>query len=120
MRVRSGLVKPRTQFLESNGSCSGFTVIELLIVLAVFMTLMAIAIPNLLAAKESSQYARAVADIRTIGGQVMVYRITHDDTNPDSLADIGYGSLKDPWGNPYEYLDFADTKGKGKMRKDHF
>ena len=39
---------------------------------------------------------------------------------PDTLAQVGYDSLLDPWGNPYQYLNFADTKGKGKMRKDRF
>ena len=23
-----------------------------------------------------------------------------------------------PWGQPYQYLNFADTNGKGKMRKE--
>jgi len=40
---------------------------------------------------------------------------------PDSLNDLGLGDLKDPWGNPYEYLRIAggNLKGKGKLRKDH-
>ena len=84
------------------------------------MTLAAISVPRLQAAKESAKNARAIADIHTLGGQIIVYQITHDDLTPDSLDEIGYGDLKDPWGNPYQYLSFADTKGKGKMRKDRF
>lgn len=39
---------------------------------------------------------------------------------PNTLTDVGYGSFNDPWGQPYQYLNFANTKGKGKMRKDRF
>ncbi len=39
---------------------------------------------------------------------------------PDTLSDIGRGNLLDPWENKYQYLNFANIKGKGKMRKDHF
>lgn len=88
--------------------------------MSVIMTLAAIAIPRLQAAKESAKNARAIADIHTIGGQVFIYQITHDDVPPTTLDDVGYGDLKDPWGNPYQYLSFADVKGKGKMRKDRF
>lgn len=27
-------------------------------------------------------------------------------------------SLRDPWGNPYRYTNIANTKSKGKLRKD--
>jgi general secretion pathway protein G len=39
---------------------------------------------------------------------------------PLSLADVGMGNLLDPYGNPYEYLNFATAKGKGSFRKDRF
>jgi len=50
---------------------------------------------------------------------------TSDPTDtglPDSLAVLGYGSLLDPWGHPYQYLKIAggDVKGKGKLRRDRF
>ena len=38
---------------------------------------------------------------------------------PESLADIGRGGMKDPWGNDYVYLNLTTIKGKGKARKDH-
>ena len=41
---------------------------------------------------------------------------------PDSLADVGFDNLLDPWGNPYEYLkiiDSSDPSIGGKQRKDH-
>ena len=38
---------------------------------------------------------------------------------PVDLAEIGRATLKDPWDNPYEYLNFADAGKKAKQRKDH-
>jgi general secretion pathway protein G len=41
-------------------------------------------------------------------------------TYPNTLADIGYGGKLNPRGNPYQYLNFANANGNGKMRKDRF
>ncbi len=87
--------------------------------MAIIVTLCAIAIPNLLAAIDQAREAKAVGDIRTIGSGVMEYELMNH-VYPDTLSQVGYDSLLDPWGNPYQYLNFADTKGKGKMRKDRF
>ncbi|HSS97114.1 MAG TPA: prepilin-type N-terminal cleavage/methylation domain-containing protein [Terriglobales bacterium] len=98
---------------------SGFTVVELLIVVAIIFTISAIAVPNLFAAMDQVKIARAVGDIHTIGLAVQEYDVLNGQY-PDTLTDVGYGSTVDPWGNPYQYLSFADVKGKGKMRKDRF
>ncbi len=98
---------------------SGFTLVELLIIMAVLLTIACIAIPNFLAALERAKIARAVGDMRTIGNAVVGYQVINQQW-PLTLDDVGYGSHLDPWGNPYQYLSFADVKGKGKMRKDRF
>lgn len=98
---------------------AGFTVVELLIVIAVLLTISAIAVPHFLEALERARIARAVGDMRTIGNAVVGYQVINQQW-PLTLDDVGYGSNLDPWGNPYQYLSFTDTKGKGKMRKDHF
>lgn len=36
---------------------------------------------------------------------------------PSSLDEIGLGNMRDPWGNPYQYLNIAEAKGEA--RKDH-
>ncbi len=97
----------------------GFSLIELVITLAIIWTVSAIAVPSLLGAIDQAKIARAVGDIRTIGDAALEYDATNNEY-PDNLSEIGYGSTLDPWGNPYQYLDFADVKGKGKMRKDRF
>jgi general secretion pathway protein G len=98
---------------------SGFTLIEILITFAVLITLAAIAIPNYLAALDRARIARAVGDIRTIGNAVVGYDVING-VYPDTLDQVGYGANLDPWGQPYQYLNFAGVNGKGKMRKDRF
>jgi general secretion pathway protein G len=97
----------------------GFTLIELLITIAIILTICAIAVPNLLAALDLAKMAKAVGDIRAIGDDIDAYDLSHGQY-PTTLADINRDTFPDPWGNPYQYLNFADTKGKGKMRKDRF
>lgn len=97
----------------------GFTVIELLITCALIITIAAIAVPNLLSALDAAKIAKAVGDIRTIGTDVIGYDAT-ENKFPDTLADVDDGNRLDPWGNPYQYLNFSSVKGKGKMRKDRF
>jgi general secretion pathway protein G len=102
-----------------SGSAGGFTLIELLITIAIILTLCAIAIPNLLAALNQARTAKAVGDIRAIGDGIMEYDLLYNQF-PDTLVQAGYGGILDPWGHPYQYLNFANTKGKGQMRKDRF
>ena len=39
---------------------------------------------------------------------------------PDSLQEVGITDLLDPWGNPYEYLDYEKAQGPVQPRKDKF
>jgi general secretion pathway protein G len=52
----------------------GFTIIELLIVVAILAIMVAIAIPNLLTAIQRSRQSRTVADIRLISEGVELYQ----------------------------------------------
>lgn len=90
-----------------------------MIVVALILTIAALAIPNLLAALKQAKIAKAVGDIHSIGTDIEGYSLVNAQF-PNTLADIGYGNYNDPWGNPYQYLNFANTNGKGKMRKDRF
>ena len=104
---------------RSSLTSDGFTVVELLITAAIILTIAAIAIPNYLGAVEQAKVAKAIGDIHTIGNGIIGYEATNRQY-PATLADIGFGETLDPWGQPYQYLDFTDVKGKGKMRKDRF
>jgi general secretion pathway protein G len=97
----------------------GFTLVELLIVCSILTTIAAIAIPSMVAAMNLAHIARAVGDIAAIEDGVALYEVINGQL-PDDLAQIGYGSLHDPWGNPYQYLNHSTMKGNGKARKDRF
>lgn len=109
----------RDPFFGKQPRSCGFTLVELLITIAIILTICAIAVPNLLAALEQARMAKAVSDIRAIGDEVEEYELVNN-RYPTTLADINRDKFPDPWGNPYQYLNFADTKGKGAMRKDRF
>ena len=97
----------------------GFTLIELLITIAIILTICAIAVPNLLAALDQAKMAKAVGDIRAIGDDIDAYDLSNGQF-PTTLADINRDTFPDPWGNPYQYLNFADTKGKGECARIGF
>ena len=102
-----------------HGRTAAFTLVELLIAVAIILTLAAMAVPSLLKAMDIARIARAVGEIRTLEDEIALYESLNDRL-PDSLNDIGRGTLLDPWGTPYQYLNFANVKGKGAMRKDRF
>lgn len=99
------------------GYDKGFTLIELLIVIAIIATLAGIATPLFSSYIDRVKNQRAVVEIRMLSREISIF---YNDNNryPAKLAEIGLGSLRDPWGNPYQYLPVAGTP-KGKLRKDH-
>ena len=114
-------LKLRVCRLEQPKRCHfGFTLMEIMIAIAIVGTLAAIAIPNCIRYKNRALIAEAIAKISTIEIDISEYWAENGEL-PDSLNDVGLGDLKDPWGNPYEYLriDGGAVKGKGKLRKDH-
>ncbi len=59
-------------------ACDAFTLIELLIVVAIIAILAAIAVPNFLEAQTRAKVARVKADMRTIATAVETYHIDYD------------------------------------------
>jgi general secretion pathway protein G len=95
------------------------TIVELLIVCTIIITLAAVAIPVYARMVQQARITRAVGDIRVIEAQINAFRINYLRF-PDTLADLGGPIPRDPWGNPYQYLNYANVKGKGPLRKDRF
>jgi general secretion pathway protein G len=99
------------------GRRRGFTVIELMLAAAIVTVLAAIAVPAYSSYQERVRVAQAVTDIKAIDTQLQHYQ--NDNRGyPDDLSGIGMGGKLDPWGNPYQYTNLANIKGKGKARKD--
>ncbi len=99
--------------------CRGFTLIELLIVIAIIFTLVAIGFPIYGTALEKAKVSRAIADIHVVSTEIGTYQLFNKNL-PLSLADLGKENVVDPYGHPYEYLNFSTEKGKGSFRKDRF
>ena len=66
----------------------GFSLIELLIVVAIILIIAAIAIPNLLRSKMAANEASAVSSMRTLNTSIVAYSTTYG-TDPSSLGSMG-------------------------------
>jgi general secretion pathway protein G len=97
---------------------SGLTIIELSVAVGIAAVLMSIALPAYQNYKERVRVAQAKTDIAAMSA--IIANAYHDlRAYPDSLADVGLGGMRDPWGNPYGYLNLGDRNARGHARKDH-
>ena len=67
----------------------GFSLIELLIVVAIILIIAAIAIPNLMRSKMAANEASAVASVRTLNTASATYSSTYGIGFPAGLANLG-------------------------------
>ncbi len=93
-----------------------FTLIEVMIAVAILGITAAIAIPIYTQYKVKLNNAIAVKDIVNIQVAVESY-YQAKDVYPNSLTDVNMGLLLDPWSAPYVYLNL-DGAPIGQVRKD--
>jgi type IV pilus assembly protein PilA len=67
----------------------GFSLIELLVVVAIILIIAAIAIPNLMGARMSANEASAVGSVRTLNTSCVTYSSTYGTGFPAALANLG-------------------------------
>ncbi len=114
----------RDQIAQSHDPRSGFTLVELMLVVVIIGVLAAMVMPRLAGRTEQAKISRSVADIAVIGNALDLYEL---DTGsyPDSLDQLvareapsnlsasaaakwggpylRKGLPSDPWGRPYTY-----------------
>ena len=107
----------------------GFTLVELLVVIAVLGILTVFGMSAYGHFIDRAKNTRAIAEIRLLEKDIMDFFHTND-RNPFTLAEIGRGTMLDPWKSSYQYLNFETapnpedkwrtqgnknkSKGKGK------
>jgi general secretion pathway protein G len=89
-----------------------------MLALVVLATLAVIAVSAYSSYMEKAKVSQAEEDLTSIEARIALYQATNGEL-PTSLAQVGDGTMLDPWGHPYYYLDFTGLNGNGKMRKDH-
>ncbi len=106
---------------QDHSSCRGFSLIELLIVVAIIGLITAIAIPNLLNAIQRSRQTRSINDMRTISNGLGIYQQDYakfpesasladvTDVSDELIPFIGNVPTLDGWGKIFQYKSDGDT-----------
>ena len=103
---------------------SGFTLLEVMVVIVILGILASLVVPNLMGNKEEADQQKAVSDIVALEDALDMYKLDNNryptteqgldalvtkpsiDPAPRSYRDGGYIKRlpQDPWGNPYQLL----------------
>ncbi|WGW00451.1 type II secretion system major pseudopilin GspG [Vibrio sp. YMD68] len=103
---------------------SGFTLLEVMVVVVILGLLASFVVPNLIGSKDQADQKKAVIDIASLESELMKYRLNHhsfpttdqglealvtkpSNPEPRNYPENGYVTRLpvDPWGNPYQYLN---------------
>lgn len=105
---------------------NAFTLIEVLLIVAIVGTLAALVIPGYTNLLEKARINQAISDIVKISRELDEF-LQDNGTLPETLTELIQETkllnLIDPWGNPYQYLVILGKKNsevQGKWRKDRF
>lgn len=87
--------------------------------LAIVAVLVAVAMPLYQGYQEKLRISQAANDIGAIQASVATFAVDNQGF-PLTLAQVSpsLAAMRDPWGNPYQYLSHDDGTVKGQYRKD--
>ncbi len=97
----------------------GWTLVELLVIVAIVGTLSALLIPAGLQHLQRTTVRRVILDLNKLQFEISAFEKLQG-RYPTDLDELESGSHIDRWGNPYQYLPRTDMGWKGKARKDRF
>jgi len=88
-------------------------------VVAIIAILGTIAVPSYNLIMDKAHNSAAMTDITSISQAIERFDMQNNGL-PDTLDEIGFNNLQDPWGNTYQYLRIygGGAKGKSDFRKD--
>jgi general secretion pathway protein G len=98
----------------------GFTLVEVVLLAAILAALCLAAVPVYTSHRDKARNAKAAADIAMLQFDLQFYASANNGKFPATLTALGRGTIRDPWGNPYGYLDIGTNKGHAGIRKDRF
>jgi len=107
----------RKAFNHRKNHSTGFTLVELLTVMAAVAILVAIAVPSYKSIMEKKNLSKVIEDLNQIATAVE-QKYYSADSYPASLAEIGLGGMKDPWGRAYYYVNLKDPANQNLARKN--
>lgn len=99
--------------LPSDRSAGGFTLLELMIVVAILAIIASIGVPQYVGALRVARVGKAKHELVTISHAVDAYTTNNSGQLPLSLYQVGFGGKRDPWGVTYCYLNYSDGTGDG-------
>lgn len=90
----------------------GFTLIEVIVTTAIIAVVSLISTSAYTGYIDTTKNSQAANQIRTLSLIIDDYALENGEY-PESLRDIGNENIKDPWGNPYVYLNLKSENGQG-------
>lgn len=116
-KPKSSRIRGETRYmLKRLNSQAAFTMIELLMVVAILGVMVMLAVPLYSKMVTNVKIARAISEIRAIEKGVLA-SAAENQSYPASLNAINLDSWRDPWDQPYQYLNIANG---GAPRQDEF
>ena len=110
--VRGG---PRS-LLKHQNSQAAFTMVELLMVMAILGVMVMLAVPLYSKMVMNVKVSRAISEIRAIEKGILA-SAAENQSYPASLNAINLDSWRDPWDQPYQYLNIENG---GAPRQSEF
>lgn len=116
----------KKQIKFKKGKQTGFTLLEVMVVVVILGILASFVVPNLLGNKEKADQQKAVTDIVALENALDMYKldnsmypttdqglealVTEPSQAPRNYRQGGYIKRlpKDPWGNEYQYMSPGD------------